>query len=142
MLIRRPGLRGLPQRKLRKGAKVGNFASLDLVRRNFGAAAPDVLWVTDITEHPTQEGKVYCCAVLDAFSRRIAGWSIDSSQTTALVTNAFSMAVSQRRPSDGSIIHSDRLNSPSSPPRHSATRSRAPASLLRWAQSVRPTTTQ
>lgn len=108
MLMRRAGLRGLPQRKVPKGAKVGNFASLDRVRRNFTADAPDRLWVTDITEHPTREGKVYCCAVLDAFSRRIVGWSIDSSQTTALVTNALGMAVSERSPGVGSIIHSDR----------------------------------
>lgn len=108
MLMKRQGLRGLPRRKLPKGAKVGNFASLDLVRRDFGVTAPDRLWVTDITEHPTREGKVYCCAVLDAFSRKIVGWSIDSSQTTALVTNALGMAVSERRPGDGSIIHSDR----------------------------------
>lgn len=108
MLMRRQGLRGLPRRKLPKGAKVGNYASLDLVRRDFTVRAPDRLWVTDITEHPTREGKVYCCAVLDAFSRRIVGWSIDSSQTTALVTNALAMAVNERRPSTGSIIHSDR----------------------------------
>jgi transposase InsO family protein len=47
--------------------------------------------VTDITEHPTREGKVFCCAVLDAFSRKVVGWSIDSTQTAALVTNALGM---------------------------------------------------
>ena len=45
-------------------------------------------WVTDITEHPTREGKVYCAVVLDACTRRVVGWSIDSSQTAALVTSA------------------------------------------------------
>jgi transposase InsO family protein len=48
----------------------------------------DRLWVTDITEHPTREGKVYCAVVLDVFSRRVVGWSIDSSATAALVTSA------------------------------------------------------
>jgi len=48
----------------------------DLVRRRFVADAPDRLWLTDFTEHPTREGKVYCAAVLDVYSRRIVGWSI------------------------------------------------------------------
>jgi transposase InsO family protein len=48
----------------------------DLVQRRFVADAPDRFWCTDITEHPTREGKVYCAAVLDVFSRRIVGWSI------------------------------------------------------------------
>ena len=45
----------------------------DLVRRHFVADAPDRLWLTDITEHLTREGKVYCAAVLDVYSRRIVG---------------------------------------------------------------------
>ena len=61
------------------------------------------------TEHPTREGKVYCCVVLDTYSRRVVGWSIDSAQTSTLVTNALGMAISNRRPVPGSglIIHSD-----------------------------------
>jgi putative transposase len=79
-----------------------------LVRRVFKRKAPNELWLTDITEHPTREGKVYCCAVLDTFSRKIVGWSIDSTQTTSLVLNALGMAT-QRRPSrDGLVMHSDR----------------------------------
>jgi putative transposase len=65
------------------------------------------LWVTDITEHPTREGKVYCAVVLDAFSRRVVGWSIDASPTAALVTNALGMAIDTRTPPAGAIIHSD-----------------------------------
>ena len=63
--------------------------------------------VTDITEHRTYEGKVYCAVVLDTFSRRVVGWSIDSSQTAALVSNALSMAIANRDPQGGGIIHSD-----------------------------------
>jgi len=63
----------------------------DLVERQFGRAEPDRLWVTDITEHPTREGKVYCAVVPDVFSRRVVGWSIDASPTAALVTNALGM---------------------------------------------------
>ena len=65
------------------------------------------LWVTDITEHPTREGKVYCAVVLDAFSRRVVGWSIDAPPTAALVTNALGMAIQTRTPPAGAIIHSD-----------------------------------
>lgn len=63
--------------------------------------------MTDITEHPTREGKLYCAVVLDAYSRRVVGWSIDSSQTAALVTNALGMAVQNRTPTAGTVIHSD-----------------------------------
>src|SRR5206468_603812 len=61
----------------------------------------------DITEYPTCEEKVYCAVVLDVFSRRVVGWSIDASPTAALVTNALGMAIDQRVPLDGAVIHSD-----------------------------------
>ena len=80
-----------------------------LNRRQFAREEMDRLWVTDITEHPTREGKVYCAVVLDVHSRRLVGWSIDSSQTAALATNALGMAIANRSPrSDGgTVIHSD-----------------------------------
>jgi putative transposase len=107
-IMRQLGLRGLPTRRLPRAAKLRAVTSQDLVRREFKRKAPNELWLTDITEHPTREGKVYCCAVLDTFSRKIVGWSIDSTQTTSLVLNALGMAT-QRRPSrDGLVIHSDR----------------------------------
>ena len=56
--------------------------TLGLVNSQFTRPAPDRLWVTDITEHPTREGKVYCAVVLDA--RRVADWAIDSSQTVTV----------------------------------------------------------
>jgi transposase InsO family protein len=62
--------------------------------------------VTDITEHPTREGKVYCAVVLDVYSRRVVGWSIDASQTATLVTNALGMAIGNRHPA-ATVIHSD-----------------------------------
>jgi putative transposase len=82
-------------------------APRDLVERNFARFAPNDLWVTDLTEHPTREGEVYCAVVLDTFSRRVVGWSIDSSQTSTLVTNAMGMAIQNRQPAPGTIIHSD-----------------------------------
>jgi putative transposase len=108
LIMRRLGIQGLPKRRLPRGARLAKSDSLDLVRRRFTAEAPDRLWMTDITEHPTREGKVYCCAVLDAFSRMVVGWSIDSSQTGLLVTNALGMAIRRRSPGSESIIHSDR----------------------------------
>ena len=65
------------------------------------------LWVTDITEHPTREGKVYCAVALDVFSRRIVGWSIDNSATSGLATSALGMAIANRQPGSGTVIHSD-----------------------------------
>jgi putative transposase len=107
LLMKRLGIYGLPKRRLPRGARVGKPNTLDLVRRRFRADAPDRLWMTDITEHPTREGKIYCCAVIDAFSRMVVGWSIDSRQTGLLVTNALGMALNRRAPREGGIIHSD-----------------------------------
>ena len=81
----------------------------DLVRRRFVADAPDRLWLTDITEHPTREGKVYCAAVLDVYSRRIVGWSIADHLRSELVVDAIEMARWRRRPIAGqTVVHSDR----------------------------------
>ncbi len=109
LLMRRAGLQGLPGNRNRRRKVPAMATALDLVDRAFAQTDPDQLWVTDITEHPTREGKLYCCVVLDAFSRRVVGWSIDSAQTSTLVTNALGMAIENRRPEPGSglIIHSD-----------------------------------
>ncbi len=74
---------------------------------SFIASTPNELWMTDITEHPTREGKLYCAAVMDAYSRRIVGWSIDSRQDSTLVVNALDMAIRNRRPEPGGIVHAD-----------------------------------
>jgi transposase InsO family protein len=99
-------LQGLPARKQRKSLL--NVATADdRVCRDFNRDRPNQLWLADITEHPTNEGKVYCCVVLDAHSRRIVGWSIDSHQATPLVTNALAMAINNRTPPGGTVIHTD-----------------------------------
>lgn len=107
-IMRDEGLAGLPARKRfrRPGDSV---TAIDLVDRCFARDEPDRLWVTDITEHRTREGKLYCAVVLDTFSRRVVGWSIDASPTSALVTNALSMAIENRTPRAGGglIVHSD-----------------------------------
>ncbi len=80
MLMRRAGIRGLPGSR-RPRPRRETPTPLDLVNRDFARAAPNLLWATDITEHPTREGKVYCAVVLDTFSRKVVGWSIDAAQT-------------------------------------------------------------
>jgi transposase InsO family protein len=79
----------------------------DLVLRDFTAPEPNVLWLTDITEHPTAEGKLYLCAVKDACSKRIVGYSIDSRMTSALAVNALRNALALRGRVD-TVVHSDR----------------------------------
>ena len=78
----------------------------DLVERRFEAPGPNQLWVADITYIPTWAGFLYLAVVLDAFSRRIVGWSMATHLRTELVTDALQAAVAQRRPS-GVIHHSD-----------------------------------
>jgi transposase InsO family protein len=84
----------------------------DRVQRVFTATAPNQLWVTDITEHRTAEGKLYLCAVKDVHSNRIVGYSIDSRMKSRLAVTAIDNAVA-RRSVDGAdvagcIVHSDR----------------------------------
>lgn len=83
LLMRRAGLQGLPGNRTRRTRRQTPSVA-DLVERDFTRYARDQQWVTDITEHPTWEGKVYCAVVLDTFSRRVVGWSIDASPTAAL----------------------------------------------------------
>lgn len=72
LLMRRPGRVRLPLR--RRSKRVPHQVTVtDLVHRRFHADGPNQLWVTDITEHSTREGKLYCCVVLDVFSRRVVG---------------------------------------------------------------------
>jgi putative transposase len=79
----------------------------DLVTRRFTAARLNELWFTDITEHPTSEGKLYLCAVKDACSNRIVGYSMDSRMTADLAVRALRHAVALRGPA-GTVVHSDR----------------------------------
>lgn len=106
VLMTQAGIYGLPGPARVKRLK-GVATSGDLVSRKFHRLRPNELWVTDITEHPTREGKVYCAAVLDAYSRRIVGWSIDSRQDSTLVVNALDMAIRNRQPGPGGIVHAD-----------------------------------
>ncbi|GAA2756183.1 hypothetical protein GCM10009872_15430 [Actinopolymorpha rutila] len=109
LLMQRAGLHGVTGRPKWKRMKPDNI-STDSVNRDFSRSLPNQLWVTDITEHPTREGKVYCCVVLDTYSRRVVGWAIDASPNAALVTNALGMAIDTRHGNTttaGTVIHSD-----------------------------------
>ena len=75
------------------------------VRHEFTANAPNQLWLTDITEHKTAEGKLYVCAVKDVFSNRIVGYSIDSRMKSRLAVNALESAVARRGDVAGCVIH-------------------------------------
>ena len=79
----------------------------DLVERQFRPPAPDRLWVADITQQRTGEGWLYLAVVLDAFSRRIVGWSMADHLRTELVLDALDMAITQRNPTPGLVHHSD-----------------------------------
>ncbi len=106
-LMRVAGLQGVYRRRGRRNL-VNQATEEDLVQRRFAVDTPDALWLTDITEHPSGEGKVYYAAVMDAYSRRIIGWSIDSRQDTDLVVGALAMAVARRNPNrESTILHSD-----------------------------------
>ena len=74
----------------------------------FTAEGPNQLWLTDITERWTGEGKLYCCAVKDVWSNRIVGYAIDKRMKARLAVNALEMAVTHRGNPTGVVVHSDR----------------------------------
>jgi putative transposase len=78
-----------------------------VTRHDFTATKPDEKWLTDISEHPTSEGKLYLCAVKDCYSGKIVGYSIDSRMKSSLAAQAIRNAITQREAA-GTICHSDR----------------------------------
>lgn len=95
-------------KKGRRYSKVpGPAVTDDLVQRDFTAPAPNLVWLTDITEHATAEGKLYLCSLKDVFSNRIVGYSIDSRETADLAVSALRSAIARRAP-EGTIVHADR----------------------------------
>ena len=92
----------------KNGKRPGPPVHDDLVERDFSADDVNELWLTDITEHWTDEGKLYLCAIKDVFSGRIVGYSISDRMKARLAVNALDNAVSRRRDAAGCIVHSDR----------------------------------
>ena len=107
--MRSAGISGLiPKKRGRTTIRVpGVRVADDLVERQFRPAAPNVLWLADITYLRSWEGWLYLAAIQDAYSRRIVGWSMAEHMRTELVTDALNMAVHRRRPDPGLIHHSD-----------------------------------
>jgi putative transposase len=113
-LMREAGLVGCGGRRRRirtthrSIAECAPAAAPDLVERNFTPQAPDRPWVADITYARSWEGWLYLAFVLDAYSRKVVGWSMANHLRTELVMDALNMAIWNRRPAAGLIHHSDR----------------------------------
>lgn len=107
-LMRRAGLAGTMRRRRTSTTRRNADAvpSDDLVCRRFSVAGPNQLWVADITEHPTAEGKVYLAVVLDAWNREVIGSSITDHLRAEIVCDALDMACWRRRPRpDATLVH-------------------------------------
>jgi putative transposase len=109
-LMRQAGVAGIYRRR-RRGCTRRDPAAQpaeDLVNRAFDVVEPDRLWMMDVTEHPTGDGKVYLAVVLEAFSRMVVGWSIADHMRAELVVDALQMAIWRRCPSAGrTVAHAD-----------------------------------
>lgn len=109
-LMRAHGLRSVWRRKhvATTNSKHGLAVSPNVLDRQFEQTAPDRAWVCDITYIRTRSGWLYLAAVLDLHSRRIVGWATAGDMQATLVTTALQIAIAQRNPSPGLIVHSDR----------------------------------
>jgi putative transposase len=144
-LMRQADVQGIHRRRNRGCTRRNPQDDLaeDLVKRVFDVNTPDRLWVMDITEHPTLEGKVYLAAVLDAYSRRVVGWAIADHIRSELVVDAVQMAVWRRRPPEGqTVAHSDHGSQLNTRAGRSDDGSAAPDSSVPWAASVIASTTR
>jgi putative transposase len=108
-LMKAAGISGVkPRKRWRTTIRIpGITPATDLVNRDFKPAAPNVLWVADLTYLRTGEGWLYLAAVQDAYSRQIGGWSMATHTRSSLVIDALQMALARRRPDPGLIHHSD-----------------------------------
>ncbi|STA84826.1 ISEc14 transposase B [Citrobacter youngae] len=95
----------IPEPAARKGE--ASIVSPNRLQRQFNPDAPDERWVTDITYIRTHEGWLYLAVVVDLFSRKIIGWSMQSRMTKDIVLNALLMAVWRRNPQKQVLVHSD-----------------------------------
>jgi putative transposase len=94
--------------KVTTNSKHQRAVAANLIQQDFSAKKPNRLWTSDITYIRTQEGWLYLAVFLDAYSRRIVGWSMNHLLNDQLIINAFKQAQHHRQPADGLIVHSDR----------------------------------
>lgn len=110
-LMASEGLQGFPRKK-KRGQRAAPIVVAphikNLLQRDFTANEPETKWVTDITEIPTKEGKLYLCVVIDLYDKVVVGWSMHHRQDRRMVIEAVKMAVWQRRSDNVVILHSDR----------------------------------
>lgn len=110
-LMRQAGLQTKLRRRVRVRTTDSNHSlpiAPNLLQRNFHAAAPNLVWVSDITYVGTDEGWLFVAATMDLFSRSIVGWSMSTTMHASLVVDALCMAIERRDPEPGLIHHSDR----------------------------------
>src|SRR5271168_3877068 len=110
-LMRRAGLRGLaalPRRTRTTDSRHGYPIAPNRLARNFEAAAPNQIWLADLTYIPTGEGWLYLAAILDLHTRKIVGWSMRETLHAEIALAALNMATQRQRPAPGLIHHSDR----------------------------------
>ena len=109
-LMAAEGLAGWPRKKRRRQGRpaVRPANARNLLDRDFTAYEPETKWVTDITEIPTLEGKLYLCVVLDLYSKLVVGWSMHHRQDRHMVMRAVESAIWQREGDGPVILHSDR----------------------------------
>ena len=108
-LARMAGIKAQIGYKRRPGSYGGKPSVIvdNTLNRQFDVNAPDSVWVTDITYIRTLEGFAYLAVVIDLYSRRVVGWSLQSRQTADVVLQALLMAVWRRKPKNKVLIHSD-----------------------------------
>ena len=107
-LMRRAGLKAqVGYRRPRQRSGPPHVVTPNRLQQQFTTEAPDATWVTDITYIKTHEGWLYLAVVLDLFSRKVVGWSMQSRITKELVLNALLMAVWRRKPNTTVTVHSD-----------------------------------
>lgn len=109
-LMRHLALQVLPTRrfKVTTDSKHDHPVAPNILGRTFDVAAPDRVWAGDITYLWTQQGWLYLAVMIDLYSRKVVGWSVEPHMTTAMVKDALMMAVWRRRPTPGLIHHTDR----------------------------------
>lgn len=107
-LCHEAGLKSVIVKQKCKSGKSQPVIHDDLVQREFTSKKPNQVWLTDITEHPTREGKLYLCAVKDVFSNMIVGYAMDSHMSSQLAVRALSAALVLRGDVAGCVVHSDR----------------------------------
>jgi transposase InsO family protein len=110
-LMRQHGVRAimaLPRRVRTTDSRHDLPIAPNLLDRNFTAAAPNRVWLADITYIETGEGWLYLAAVMDLFSRKIVGWAMRDNLRTELASTALAMAIKRQHPPQGLIHHSDR----------------------------------